>query len=403
MMRQDKHIRELRDQQRPGSPILVIAAVLFCALFCVACPTYEDSYTGTYQEVDYDPDQDEIIEVDFYRFGNSARAMVRYFKRPSLSTITSPFASQNQTRCVWTKSDAFEDENRSFNLSISPSARYMRTELRGRIGDDASMALRITEEGREEAARSLRLVSVSDRPDPGCDQVDDFLVYTFFEGTLNTERHQMRNPVLAVMWVGVEPVQRDGITFYVAFNRAEPVIRLEPGRQFDRQANGFPLIDGRAIRLNFSIPPPSERLLVGSGNTRYALAHLVVIDDRDSEGRFSWEISEEPIVATSLQRGRLPDAPEDSNGWGKALLFVEDKLSDLDIRLQSKMEGIADVDGDGHFYVVDVFYQDDEVLSLRLPPPAQTGVVLDRLRRVPLQVTEDYLNAQGVLLPRLFP
>jgi hypothetical protein len=369
----------------------------------VACPTYEDTYTGTYQELDFDPDQEEVVEVEFYRFGANARAMVRTYRRPSLSTLNSPFSPQNQTRCVWTKAEAFDVDSRSFRLWIPPSARYLRTELLGELDVDGLMTLRMTEDGREEASRTVRLGPVKRQPDPDCDQIDDFLVYAFFNGTLDPTRHQLRHPVLAVMWVGVEPIQRDGVVFHVAFNRAEPVIRLENGRQYDADANGFTALDGRAIRLNFSIPPPSERLLVRSGETRYALAHLVVIDDRDREGRFSWEIADEPIVATALQRGRLPDGPEEANGWGRALLFVEGRLSELDRGLQARMEGLEEVDGDGHFYVVEVFYQDDEILALRLPPPVEAGLVIERLKRIPLQMTEDYLSAQGVLLPRLFP
>ncbi|MFU8805268.1 MAG: hypothetical protein ACNA8W_15755, partial [Bradymonadaceae bacterium] len=135
----------------------------------------------------------------------------------------------------------------------------------------------------------------------------------------------------------------------------------------------------------------------------YALAHLVVIDDRDSEGRFSWEISEEPIVATALQKGRLPNAPEWANGWGKALLFVEGKLSELDDGLTMRMEGLEEVDGSGHFYVVEIYFEDDDIRMLRLPAPAEAGLVSDQARRVPLKITEDYLGARGVLLPRLFP
>ncbi|MFU8807417.1 MAG: hypothetical protein ACNA8W_26645, partial [Bradymonadaceae bacterium] len=255
---------------------------------------------GTYQEIDFEPHQDEVVSVEFYRFGGDSRAMVRYFKRTSLSAAATPFAPQNQTRCVWTKTDAFDEDSLSFSLSISPTARHFRTEVNGRIGDDGAMSLQIIEEGLDKEIRPIRLIKVSDDPRPDCDQIDDFLVYTFFEGTLDPEIHTMRHPVLAVMWVGVEPIRRDNVIFQVAFNRPEPVIRLEPGRQFEPEFNGFPLIDGQRMRLNFSIPPPSERLLVQSGDTRYALAHLVVIDDRDSEGRFSWEISEEPIVFFSV-------------------------------------------------------------------------------------------------------
>lgn len=381
--------------------VLLGALFLGCLLLATGCPSFEDGYSGTYREVDFAPNQDEVIAVDFFRFGTDARAIVRYYRRTASSAIDSPFLAQNQTRCAWTKADQFDEDALRFSLPIPPSARRPQANVIGAFDKDAVMIARVVEDGQQEVPRELKLALVSTRPNANCVAIEDFFVRAVFDeqesNTLAIARYELRYPVLAIMWVGVEPVQRDGAVLFVAFNRPEPTVRLDAGRNFSSEING---LQGSLALL---IPQPSDRILVRSGNTRYALAHFVVIDDREAEGRFSWDINEEPIVATALQRGRREDVPEDieSNGWGKAVLFVEGKLSELDDNLQLRLDGLEQSDDNAHFYIVDVFFYNDEVALVRLPQRPQPNKTVQR--RVPIQLTETYLDRREVLLPRLFP
>ncbi len=378
----------------------IVLLLLILVVFS-GCPGFEDSYSGTYHEVVDDSEQSEVIAVDFFRFGGDARALIRYYKRSGAASEDAVFTARNQTRCVWAKADQFDEDDLSFQLPILPSARQGRARVDGRVEIDGKMQIRIEEEGKAELARDVTLKLVREKADPRCDAIDDFFVRAVFDelpqNKLPAERYSLRNPVLAIVWVGVEPVRRDDVVIYVAFNRPEPTVRLDEGRNYSRAGNGL------LGSLPMLIPAPDERILVRSGETRYALAHFVVIDDRANEGRFTWEISEEPIVGTALQRGRLEGIPEEikSNGWGKAVLFVEGKLSDLDRNMQTRLAGLEVSDDDAHFYVVEVFYYNDEVMWVRLPERPQPNKPVQR--SVSVQLVEDYLDRRDVFLPRLFP
>lgn len=381
--------------------IFLLCLCLWSVLVLVGCPGFEDSYSGTYQEVVEDSERSELVAVDFFRFGGDARALIRYYKRTPSSSADTVFTERNQTRCVWAKADRFDEVGLRFQLPILPSAQQGRAVVNGRVDRDGGMQIRIEEEGRPEEARDIKLVQVREKPDPTCDMIDDFFVRAVFDelpsNTLPAERHRLSHPVLAIMWVGVEPVRRDDVVIYVAFNRPEPAVRLDEGRNFSGPGNGL------LGSLPLLISAPDERMLVRSGETRYALAHFVVIDDRAREGRFTWEISEEPIVGTALQSGRLEGIPDgiQSNGWGKAVLFVEGKLSQLDQQLQMRLDGIEESDDNAHFYIVEVFYYNDEVMLVRLPERPQPNKPVPR--SVSVQLTEEHLDRREVLLPRLFP
>lgn len=378
-------------------------------LFLLGCPTYEDEFTGRYQEVELDELQDEALLLDFFRFGSEVRAVMRRYNIASATARQDPFHTSNEVECRWTRVDRFDEETGQFSLTIPATARQPRVELQGTLSAGGSMELTVQEDAQDQA-RQLQLSAGQEPPNPDCQTIDDFFLRAAF-GDRNNEFdrqvYELRNPVFALLWVGVEPVFRDGTLVMIGFNRAEPAVRLERGAQFNPGANGL------RASLSVAIPPPSDRILVESGSTRYALAHFVVIDDApDQTGRFSWEIDAEPIVATALEAGtpeNLPNNidPEDIRGWGKALLFVEGSLLELDPALRAQFDGLHQAEPDRHFYIVDIFFyndahgEDGEVRSLRLPPRPEPDKPVQR--RVSLQLTERYLEATEVLLPRLFP
>lgn len=387
------------DRRRILAMVTVMA--LWSGLF-VGCPTYEEEFTGRYQQVEIDELHDEAVAIDFFRFGGEARAVLRRYDIASVTARDDPFNPDHEIACHWTRVDRFDDRQREFELTIPATARQERIELRGRITPTGDMEVEVAEEG-DDQRHHLELALSDSTPDTRCATIDDFLMHAVFDDVesngFDPEVYELRNPVFALLWASVEPVNRGGFTEWVALNRIEPAIRLEPGRQFNSTENAL------ASSLSFSIPPPAEQIRVESGQTRYALAHFVVIDDSEGEeDRFNWVVSDEPLVATALEAGAPDDAPGgmgEINGWGKALLFVEGQLHELHRDLRLRFEGLEEAEPARHFYIVDVFFYNDDVVSLRLPARPEAGSPVQR--RVPVQVTEEYLEAGEVLVPRLFP
>ncbi len=383
----------------PWAVVTLLLAGVLC--LAVGCPTYEDGYSGRYLEIELDELQDEAVAIEFFRFGSEVRAVLRRYDIASVTAREDPFNPANEVECRWSRVDRFDVDSRQFSLTIPATERHERVELSGQIDGAGQMALSIDRDGLEEP-QSLELSPNGESPDARCATIDDFLVRAIFDDVTNNgfdpEIYELRNPVFALLWASVEPVNRGGFTEWVALNRVEPAIRLEAGRQFDPGGNEL------TGSLSFNVPPPAEQILVESGNTRYALAHFVVIDDSEEEGRFNWSVSDEPMVATAVEPGRPDDAPQggdDINGWGKALLFVEGSLDDLHRDLRLRLDGLDEAEQARHFYIVDIFFYNDEVVSLRLPPRPEPGRPVPR--RVPVQTTEQYLEAGEVLVPRLFP
>ena len=381
-------------------PMLV--ALLAGVVLLVGCPTYEDGLTGKYQQIEIDELKDEAIALDFYRFGDDARAVLRRYNIASAQARENPFDPNNEVSCQWTRVDKFDDRQRTFALTIPATARQPRVDLSGSFDEMGRMDLMVLEENQDEPSQ-LVLESDGSSPDPNCVNIGDFFLRAIFENssdnTFDREVYELRHPVFALHWVGVEPVFRDGATIFLATNRTEPAFRLAPGAQFDTTNNGL------RNSLSVSIPPPSERMLMNSGSTRFALAHFVVIDDAEGEGGFTWTVSEEPMVATALEQGRPDNVPEalaeeEIEGWGKALLFVEGRLNELSTNLKFRLDGLEEAEQDRHFYIVDVFFYNQEVESVRLPPRPEADRPVQR--RVSLQMTEQYLEAGEVSLPRLY-
>ncbi len=374
------------------------AWVVAAALCLVGCPTYEDEYTGRYQEAELDEFQDQAIGLDLFRFGGEMRAIIRYYDIASSIARDAPFDDSNEVYCRWSHLDHFDEQNLSFSLTVPSSSEWEQLDLEGRIDEDGMIELEIDDNGGGEP-RELMLEPGEGDADADCATIDDFLIRAIFDDTgdngLDPEVYQMNSPVFSLLWVGVEQVGH----LWVPLNHPEPSVRLDDEGMF--------VDNGLVGSLSLSVPPPPDRMLVDSGETRYGLAHLVAIDDSESEGSFSWQVGEEPVVATALEDGRPEDAPQRADGeeierWGKALLFVEGQLDELGENLRRRLVGIDEAEQGRHFYIVDVFsYYRDEVDIIRLPPRPQDNQPVQR--RVSVNVTDDHLDAGDVPVPRLLP
>ncbi len=384
--------------------LFVAVSLLGTFLVLCGCPRYEEEHSGHYREIDIDELQDEAISIDLFRFGDNVRAVLRHYDISSSAARENPFDPSNETHCRWSDEAQFDNETRQFSLLFRSTARMERVELEGQIENNGLISLVIDREEADEPRELQLLANESSPPNARCTTIDDFLLRAIFDDNRNGENrldpdiYQLRNPVFALLWVGVQPETHDGVLIYVGLNRTGPAIRLAQRGMVDFNNNA--LTDA----LSVSIPPPPEQLLVESGDTRYALGHFVVIDDsEDQDGSFSWNISDEPIVASSLEDSLPEGAPEhlNINGWGKAMLFVEGRLDELHPSTRLQLTGIEDADPNRHFYIVDIYFYNEDVKLIELPErPSVEGPIQNR---VPVQLTERYLEASGVPVPRLFP
>lgn len=370
----------------------------------VGCPSFEDGYTGHYQEMEIEEFQDEVVALDLFRFGDEVRAVLRHYDISSSIARQRPFDEDNQVHCRWSRVDRFDEDNDQFSLTMPSTVEWERVELEGSINGDGTIDVELN--GEDEEPRELRMEPADRVPSTDCPTIDDFLVRPIFDQEDNgfdPEIYEMQNPVFAILWVGLQRVGQS----LVPLNDPSPAIRFSETAGVSLQDNA---LQGN---LSVNVPPPAEQMLIESGDTRYALAHFVVIDDSDDEGGFSWDVAEEPVVATSLEAGMPDDAPEEVeqteseemqiDRWGRALLFVEGRLDELDETFRHELLiGKEEAEPDRHFYIVDVFsYYEDQVEFIRLPPRPEANRPAPR--RVPVQVTEDHLDANHVPVPRLFP
>ncbi|MFB6264598.1 MAG: hypothetical protein ABEL76_13380, partial [Bradymonadaceae bacterium] len=215
-----------------------------------------------------------------------------------------------------------------------------------------------------------------------------------------TVDHRIEHPVFSIQWVGIERYtdEQSNDVFYAATNIPGPTKRLD-------DANFFPKDNALDGQLAVPLRPPDPKALVSSGQTRYAIGHLIVVDDRQADGPFTWEVDSEPIVASALQRGRRrqPEPHPAANGIGKAILFVEGRIGELDDDLlKNRFRGVRELQRPGsepgHFFIVelDVDFAADEILRVYLPDRPVS-------RSIPLEVSPLFLRSESAGLPRLFP
>ncbi len=369
------------------------------------CARYEEEHAGHYRETDIDELQDEALAVDLFRFGDNVQAVLRHYDISSSAARENPFDVSNETLCRWSTVTEFDEDSRRFSLVIPSTARMERVELEGELDGNGGLSLVVDSEEADDILEVELAANESTPANAECTTIDDFLLRAIFDdgsspNQIDPDEYELQNPVFSLLWVGVQPETHDGVLIYVGLNRTGPSIRLSQRGIVDFGANAL------TGHLSVSLPPPPEQLLVESGSTRYALGHFVVIDDSEGEdGSFSWNVADEPLVGSSLEdRDHLPeDTPEhvDVNGWGKAMLFVEGRLEELHSSTRLQLEGIEEAEPDRHFYIVDIFFYNEDVKVIRLPPRPQADRPVQR--RVPVQLTERYLEAGDVPVPRLFP
>ncbi len=390
--------------QRPttGAHLLAIATCLILGGLAPGCPTYKDKHSGVYVERQPAPTStQQSVQVDLFRYGGYARAIIRYFEPDIVDG--DPYGEQ--VFCTWTRSSKFDEEDGSFQLPIERSSQIPEGRLTGTIdGDEMEISIVDTTTG-ETVIEPTTLQQTSEPPETDCESIGDYLIRPTFNLSQSepnrmpsSASYEIDNPVFSVQWVGVESYTdpESNSTFYAAINDQGPTTRLGPDRFLDAE-NALQGV------LSLPLPAPSDKILVPSGETQYALGHLVVVDDSQSEGQFRWDTEQEPIIAAALQRGRRPDAPSDANGTGRAILFVQDEVRDLEPALLDRIEGLEQLDSetyaaDSHFYLVtvDVDFLSDEVLRMTLP---STGTD----RSIPMRVTDEFLGSSRTRLPRLFP
>ena len=393
--------------------LMVLVAVIV-AVLASGCPTFENTYTGTYREV---PEQSQrsgdAIEVDFFRFGDNSAAILRFYDRDPITG--DPFGEQ--AFCVWTSAENFEEDARKFRLYInSASSQLGRSQLFGKVVDDETMSISLLDERSGDPLKGiddLRMHHHRDEPDTECQRPEDFVVNIEFPRDPNTgglqemppsSGYEIEHPVLAVSWVGVQEASR-GSGVFAPVTRHAPTVPLGSGLSSNFDPQRHVLKNDRPL----SISPPPEIVRMPSGTTNLALGHFVVVDDSATdqaepgalnEWQFSWDTEREKLVASTLQRATRPRCDPTTNRWGRALLFIEDRFEDLSPEMQSQFIGLdqCGLEGcAGNFFIVDVCAEDDRVLDLVVNKQA------DNIPRVPLLVTDQFLSADSIPLPRVNP
>jgi hypothetical protein len=253
------------------------------------CPTYENSYSGTYRERSPAPTSGEngrrSVELDFFRYGDRAKAIVRYYKPDIVDG--DPYGEQ--TFCTWTWADQFDEEAGEFELTVRRSSTIPSGRLVGEVkGKDRLQAALYDTEAGEREWGDLELQRTQREPDTDCVGPQEFLVRPTFNLPGGTNRlseptnYDIENPVLAVQWVGIQRQVVDGSDpMYVAVKEQGWSGRLG-ARHFDSDQNAF---DGD---LSILVSPPPHKILSSAPGmqTQFAIGHLVVVDDSDEEGSF---------------------------------------------------------------------------------------------------------------------
>ncbi len=369
------------------------------------CPSYKDSRSGTYEQVNASvTSRGDNLRIDFFRYGDNARALFRFFEPDVVAN--DPFGEE--VFCMRTRAARFQsDGDPQFDLSIlsDQNLRFIQGgRLFGSFVDADTLEASITH-GSETVVDQRRLQQTRSEPSTNCNAITRTYIHPLF--TLPNDApndlpdgrdYQIDNPVLAIQWVRLS---RPGAQFVRTTETSRRWRRLDE-THFDRSRN---LFRGDAYMW---LDPPDPEVRMGDDDRAYALGHVVIIDDRESEGSFTWDRDREPIVATALQRGTRPEAPEAADGSGKAILFVSNKLTDLSDTLRERR--FAGLDGmgpdhelaDEHFYIIDIdiSFRQNEVLTIDFER------YLDHpgAREITLKATDRYLGeGPSRFLPLLPP
>jgi len=390
---------------------LLLGVLVVLSVGVLSCRGFEDRYTGTYIEVRDDLDE-ELLVVDLFRFGDYSNAIVRTYRVPQSSEPTEIL--DNELRCAWTAlGDAPDDEGNVF-LTVPSSIEREELTIRGRIsGQTLDLELRGGQDpGDEIEVVRKQLRFYRERANTDCEERRPFFIQPDFDakrqGIPVSSGHEIKRPVFAMLWLGVQARRVNSTIVWVAKNVLSSSFYLS-GNEIDTEING---LQGRR---SLSVLPPESRALTESGDTRFALGHFVVIDDACEDAdcddplpeTFNWSVDSEPIIAASIERGQeIDETVPNAVGLGKALFYVEGKLSELHPNTQTLIENIelyTEERDNAHFFIVDFYYDDNgNIIRMRLPSDPRTLTSLS-YRIIPVVVTPDYLKASEILLPRLLP
>ena len=362
------------------------------------CSSYNDEYTGRYVEVldaeretCFESRQCNVVMIDFFRFGDYSQAIVREFDRGLRNTVDNPFVEES--RCYWTRADRFSDSGR-FNMQIRQQSAGKGV-LRGVVVPDTSeIAAEFLSDAQADPDRTVRLELDSNNPQNECNAAGDYILTAEAQGVLPVTAAPIQNPVFVVVWLGLERYESPGGVVYLPTQGAPTWWRLPPNMVVNEGMGLSGYING------IQVPPPDDKFLSISGETQFGLAHLVVVDDEPGDdGRFTWSLDDEPIVASTTTKGIPPGSEWQlaDPSHGKAMFFVKDSLLDLDPAIR---ERISNLDGyewmDQHYYLVDYVADGEEIIEMTLP----LRRIGDRPR---MSTTERYLQSTRIELPRLFP
>lgn len=390
-------------------------AVACLSVVLCGCPTYEDSYSGTFREADVDPvTASRAIELDLFRYGDNVSAILRFYE-PDVRD-RDPFAQESF--CTWTEGGSFNKADRTFELPIERGSRIPESRLSGELLSDDRIEVSVaTEADGEPVVETRELERVPGDPEPGCDSVGTLFIKPLFtlrnsDNTMPQSRgYDIEHPVFSVQWVGVTRAS-DG-DFLVNTNAQGPTRRLRE-RNFDDGGPNQAEPDRLKDSLSLEVPAPPENIWIESGETSYAIGHPVVIDDSDESDSFSWDPETEPIVASALQIGIPVEARNES--WpggakpdysGKALLFVRGSIQELGEGFRNGFfeDPTAIEEGEipeSHFYVVEILYYQNAgaIRRISLPKSSQEH---EQNRDIPMQMTDRYLDDDAPALPRTPP
>lgn len=368
--------------------------ILLTSLLLWACPGYEDSYSGTWREADTVGEDDTPIAgtraVDFFRMGHAIQAIVRFYAPADPETP----AFSEELSCHRTSVDELgEDDSFEVLFEQGPSDN---TRMAGRFETSERLVMRFNTRS-EGNTDDIVFNRFGIEPSTVCDRIEPRRFDALFQGIAGPNEfedgvYQIRDPWFGVQWVPVERIKSGSLEILTA-----PTPDLI-GTQIPQHLTD----NGRGLERDLSlfVEPPHEDDRVPSGQTRYSLAHFIVVDDDpEDNGLFSWDPNDqEPLIASGVRKGKRADqeVAVDHNRFGRAIFFVEGRLDELhEELLDDYLVGWEDVDPEAHFWVVDVFAMDDRVLKLRFEPDAS--------RQIQVVVTPDFLDDTQLTLPRLFP
>ncbi len=368
------------------------AGFLLIVLLHCSCIGYEDGLSGHYRQTIGEDRAARLQAIEVFRRGDSIQAILRRYESvANLGADADPFSEE--VSCLRTEVGTLAEDD-SFELFSTDGS----TRVQGRfVAGGLDMRINAAEN-----TPTLEMNLTEFEPNPDCEVIEPKTVTAEFSGPGGPNEfpkgvYEIMDPEFGVQWVSVEERLVGDLP---VFSPATPELISGPiGSYVTDNRLG---LEG-AVQL--PIAPPPRGFRTPSGSTEYSVAHFIVVDDDpDDDGEFSWDKDEEPIIAAGIRKGQrqIPEGWDDDfreqvanhNRFGRAILYVQGNLDELDPALLDTFADWDLADVDEHFWIVEVFGTGEEIIGLRFLP---------NTRGVPVSVTTDYLQDSQIRLPRLFP